>query len=237
MLAIQEGQYIFPVYIEEDDDIIEIYIGNTKRKKTPCIRITLFNSCDAILQDLIFFPHCSVSKRRLQKGDGSVVFMLKCVLKWLVSKYDFIENIEFTDKSRFEDKDVKIYLAEKCVLTEGKTWYMKHFGAKPSSAISRMAYEVYRKVFDKNKKTIAKLDKSIWIESNIEQLYSKFPSINGKRLSGTTWQIAKKTIDKYDVHPIEVQIGGGVKACKNLKDKCRSYNQFVLPKKVFVEDL
>lgn len=31
MLAIQEGQYIFPVYIEENDDIIEIYIGNTKR--------------------------------------------------------------------------------------------------------------------------------------------------------------------------------------------------------------
>lgn len=238
MLAIQEGHYTFPVYIEEDDDIIDIYIGNAKRKKAPCIRITLFRSSYAILQDLIFFPHCSISEKQLQKGDGSVIVMLKAVLKWLIRKYNFIHNIEFTDKSRFNTKDgTTVYLAEKCVLIEGQTWYMKHFGAEPSSGISRAMYNVYKKVHDKNKEEIAKLDKTVWIEDNLEQLYSKFPSINGKRLSGTTWNITRTTVENYNVNPIEVQIGGGPKTCENLKQVCLSRHEFVLPRKVYLLNL
>ena len=233
MLAIQEGQYTFPMYIEEDDDIIDIYVGNAKRRNAPYIRISIFKPSDVVLQDLTFFPHCSISEKLLQKGDGSVSIMLKAVLKWLVTKYDFMQDIEFTDNSKFKTNNGTVYLAEKCVLIEGQTWYMKHFGAIPSSSSAKIALKSYMNLHEKYKNEIVNLDKDLWLQDNLEVLYSKFPSINGKRISGTTWKIAKNTINQYNVNPIEVQIGGGHKACSNLKKLYLENMSYDLPRTLY----
>lgn len=209
MLAIREGKYTFPLYIEEEDNVIDIYIGNATRSKVPCIRIWMYNKTDIILEDLVYLPHCSVSEAQLQRGDASLAIMLQSVLKWLVNKYPFVKEIIFTDKSGFKSKEGLIMLAEKGVLTEGQTWYMKHFGAEPSEPKSNATFQLFKSVHEKYKDEILTLDKEIWLQNNLRMLYEKFPSINGKRLSGTTWKITKDTIESYDVNPVEVQIGGG----------------------------
>ena len=233
MLAIQEGQYTFPMYIEEEDDVLDIYIGNLKRRNAPCICISIFKPSDVVLQDLSFLPHCSISEKLLQKGDDSVVVMLKAVLKWLVTKYDFIQDIEFTDNSKFETRKGTAYLADKCVLIEGQTWYMKHFGAEASSSSAKIALKSYMNLHEKHKNEIVSLDKDIWLQENLEVLYTKFPSINGKRISGTTWKITKNTIKKYNVNPIEVQIGGERKACTNLKKNYLDNLSYDLPRQLY----
>lgn len=234
MLAIQQGQYTFPVYIEEDEDDINIYVGNAKRTKTPCIRIWIYNKSTVILEDLVFLPHCSVSEKHLQQGDGSVVIMLKSVLKWLISKYTSINEIEFVDESYFQTDNGRMRLAEKGVLTEGKTWYMKHFGSKPLTTITKASFERYKSIHDNNKDAIMTLDTDVWLEKNIEQLYSKFPTLNGKRMTGTAWKITKKTITKYDVHPIEVQVGGGKIEGENLKQLYLKHKRYDRPRRVFI---
>lgn len=234
MLSIQEGQYTFPMYIEEEDDNIYIYVGNAKKKKAPCIRIWIYKKQDAILEDLVYLPHCSVSEKQLQKGNGSVVIMLQSVLKWFINKYEFVQEVEFSDESYFKTKNGNILLAEKGVLTEGRTWYMKHFGAEPSTATAAAMYQSFKSVHDKHKKEILTLDKDIWLQSNLHVLYTTFPSINGKRISGTTWKIKKDTILNYKVNPVELQIEGGRQTGENLKKLYLDNKKYVLHKKVFV---
>jgi hypothetical protein len=234
MLSIHEGQYTFPMYIEEEGDDIYIYVGNAKRKKSPCIRILIYKKRDVILEDLVYLPHCSISEKHIQKGNGSVVIMLQSVLKWLIKKYIFVQNVEFSDESYVKTKNGNILLAEKGVLTEGQTWYMKHFGAEPCTATSEAMFQAYKRVYEKHKNDIMTLDEDIWLHSNQHVLYSTFPSINGKRISGTTWKIRKDTIMNYNVNPVELQIGAGIQTGKNLKKLYLDNKKYVLPDKVFV---
>lgn len=237
MLAIQEGQYTYPVYIEEEDNDINIYIGNAKRTKAPCIHIWIHKKSTAILEDLVFLPHCSASEKHLHRGDGSVVIMLKSVLKWLLNKYHFVNEIEFIDESCFHTRNGLIRLPEKGVLTEGKTWYMKHFDAEPLTSMSIASFERYRAVHDSHRVDIITLDKDIWLEKNLEVLYSKFPVLNGKKVTGTPWKITAKTIKTYDVNPIEVQIGGGQTRGEYLKHLYLKHKRYDRPRRVFLSNL
>lgn len=228
MLAIQEGQYKFFVYIEEDDDITDIYVGNVEMRNAPCIHILLYKKQDVILDDLVYLPHCTVSE------NGAVVIMLQSVLKWIINKYNFVEDVEFSDESNLKTEKGNILLAEKGVLTEGQTWYMKHFGAEPSTRISVATFQTYKSVHDKHKIEIMTLDKDIWLQSNLHVLYSTFPRINGKRISGTDWKIKKDTIMNYNVNPVELQICGGRQTGENLKKLYLDNKKYILHERVFV---
>lgn len=234
MLAIQEGQYTYPVYIEEEEDNIFIYVGNAKRTMSPCICISIYKKRYVVLQDLIYLPHCSVCNKRIKKGDDSVVMMLQSVLKWLIRKYDFVKYIQLTDKSTFTTEFGEIRLAEKGMLTEGKTWYMKHFGAIPTSGEAIAAFANFKSTYKKYKDELSVLDDKAWLYENIRELYTKYPLIKNQVLYGTTWKISRKTIETYDVNPVDIQIGGGRNTGLKLKQLYDDNVQHVFTKRIFI---
>ena len=233
MPAIQEGEHIFPVSIDEGEDEIDIFVGNANRRKSPCIHISIYSGRDVLLQDLVFFSHCSASNKAMVSGDGSLVVMLKAVLKWLVHKYAFITRIEFMDKSYYQTLKGRVMLPEKMMLTEGRTWYMKHFGAEPLSPEAVNVCKKYKAVFDEHRDEIRKLPTDAWYYENLEKIIQQYPSLNGKMISTTTWCISRKTIEKYNVAPKEVQAGGGDgKSLKRLYLKHKSYS---FPLRIYVK--
>jgi hypothetical protein len=232
MLAIQEGEYTFPVYIEEDENNVEIFVGSSDRRRLPCVHISLYGS-NAVLQDLVFLSHCSTNRLLLQ-GDGSLVIMLKSVLKWLCRKYPFVKYIEFMDKSYYNTQKGRIMLPEKMVLTEGKTWYMKHFGAEPHSPEAINAYKKYKTVYDTQVNVMKDKNSNAWTYENLQNIIDDFPVLNGKMISTTTWKIPKKTIQEYNVNPTESQMGGRIHHQLSIKQLYLRHKTYDFPWRIYV---
>lgn len=234
MLAIQQGQYTFPVYIEEDGDDIEIYIGKASNNKYPCIHVSIYKRQYVVLQDLVYLPHCIVSRTNLEKRNGSVVIMLKAVLKWLIKHYDFVRHVVFTDNSYFDSRLGQLLLPERMMLTEGQTWYMKHFGAKPGNIETKSIYKRYKQVYNVFKDDFVNVQDETWLYKNLVNLFTKYPPIKNKIITGTTWKISRKTIDNYDVNPVEVQVGGGKIEGETLKQLYLKHKRYDRPRRVFI---
>lgn len=225
MLGLLCGDYIFPVDIQIDDVFgdTEIFIGNPKCKPSPCIHISVTkDQKKAVLQDLVFFTTCSISEK-LKKGDGSLVLMVKCSLKWLFDKYPELKRIEFMDKSYFESKDGKIMLPEKMVVKEGMTWYQKHFGAKPLTEQAKLAYNKYKSLYNAN----ITLDNSLFLYQNMGKLVQMYPMLKNQTISSSTWYISRKVIYGYPDVYSETNFGGAI---TDMKRKCAKYKSQLLLK-------
>lgn len=226
MLAIQEGEFVFPIYIEEDGDNVEIFIGTSSRRRMPCIHISLYGH-SAVLQDLVF------AKRLMSKGNSSIVVMLKAVLKWFFTKYPFVQYIEFMDKSYYNTDKGRMMLSEKMVLTEGRTWYMKHFGSEPHSPEALNAYKKYKSVYVRQGNAMKHYNSSVYTYQNLQKIIDTYPVLNGNMISTTSWKINKQTIQEYDVNPIESQTGGG-KHKISLKQLYLKHKSYDFPWRIYV---
>ena len=176
---------IFPVEIspaEYSPDLVDVYIGNLSGR--PCIHITVdkSNVKTVTLQTLYYFRECSKDTR-----------MLKGVLKWIVDEYD-VQRVEFTDTS-----GQSLMLPEMMVLTQGQTWYQKHFGAIPGSDFTKSTLKAYLAVRKAFPDDFESLPLSSWEETNIAKTLEKYALLRDKCMTGTTWTITRATIEDYDV--------------------------------------
>ena len=180
----------------EEDNEIAVYVG--QQRKPPCIIITFQRGKKvAILQGLSFFSHCNInSDKRFLQRSGAVELMLKVTLQWLVSEYD-ITRVTFSDKSHSTQGYM---LPEKMILTEGKTWYQKHFDAKPDSELTKMSLKAYLRLYNDNKAHFISLPNDAWVMPAIKETLKEFQdTLKKQQLSGTVWQITRKVIESYNI--------------------------------------
>jgi hypothetical protein len=177
---------------------IEFYFGNPQCKPRPCIHITLEPQ-----DPIAIINTCSISEKSFNRGTGAMVIFIKTVLKWMIKEYPFIQTFSFTDESYFKTKDGTYLLPEKMLLTEGKTWYQKHFNATPSVRTLRI-YNSYLLEHQRNGDIFKNLPKNAWLESQLAETLKSYSTLAYKTLSGTEWYISRDMIESYDTPPFEL---------------------------------
>lgn len=190
-----------------------ILIGNPNCKPRGCVEISVYgNDTTARLQNVKYYATCSTA-RQFQKNEGAMQVLLKIALKWLIRNYPHINKVTFTDESYYNlDNGQVLMLPEKLYLTEGHTWYSKHFGAKPSTR-TRLVLKLFARAYKDGKQHFNTLPLDSWTEENAAKTLSVYPALYGKQISGTEWYITRETIASYDVgDPVWNQQGGGVSA-------------------------
>lgn len=205
-------RYRFPVEIMEYDfdDTIDILIGNPSCKPKACIEMSVTKETEdtskypsiseAVLQQIHYFDSCSVSEKKFTKGSKDMDMLVKAALKWLIQKYPYVEKVSLSDKSYFQERDGSpiVLLPEKMYLTEGHTWYQKHFGAQPSDETMRILKR-YQYVYENFHHLLKQLPLSAWYEKELSKTLSDFTFLKNRQLSGSSWYITKETINEYDI--------------------------------------
>lgn len=203
--------YVFDGIIEKiDDDILYIYIGNTKRRQKACIFIEIsIDDKYAILHNLEYFSNCDLNNR-LHDGAGTKI-MAKTALKFVIDNYNYIKHIDLFDKG----KKNGINITPKRLLLGQKGWYEEYFGAKPNikdnktKSVMRSISKL--KLTEKDRKIMEKRD---W--GTDEEVSDTCRELRLPLVIGTSWRIDRKTIMNYNIkYEIrKVQKGGG-----EIKDK------------------
>jgi hypothetical protein len=215
-MFLRVDDYVFPIVRVEYDwtPYIEYYFGNPSCKPKPCIHITIEqNDPLAIINTIDFYKSCSISEKAFNRGTGAMVLFVKTVLKWLIKEYPDIQTFSLTDESYYKTNGGAYLLPEKMLLTEGKTWYQKHFGAIPSSRTEKL-YNSYLLEYQKHEEVFKQLPNTAWLESNLAKTIQPYQTLYLKSISGTEWFIHRNTIESYDIPPFEfiktLQKGGNI---------------------------
>ena len=197
------GEYKFEVVINDlEDGVMEIYIGSASR---PCVIFLVFNNETIILQDLMYHSKCSSGKPFVRRS-GATQIMVKGALQWLCDMYPKVKAVDLTDKMKYEG----VIVPERMFLTEGQTWYQKHFQALPETKTTAILY-FYKRVYEKHKQDLLELPLDAWKVKNIKDTLSQFPSLYMKQITGTGWYIPRNTIIAYDIPKYEIRMEGGSK--------------------------
>jgi hypothetical protein len=202
------GEYKFPIEIiknEWEPGDVHIHVGNPSNRPKPCVVITVYDEEIAILQEVSYYGTCSISGTRFERGSGGMHILVKGVLQWLMGRYPQLKEVKLTDKTFYQD----IMLPEKLALTEGTTWYVKHFGAVPDGLDTMRRFHAYQQVHQTMGDSMRTLPPNTWTTANMRELLSQLPGIHGRTLSGTTWRISKETIKTYDIPPVTTSLTGG----------------------------
>lgn len=213
--------YRFPIYITETewDDYIDICIGNLSCKPKPCIHITVEkNHPEAGINAIQFYESCSISTRSFKRGSGAMVLFVKTALKWLFQAYPYLHVIHLQDDSYYEDTTSKTItmLPEKMVLTEGKTWYEKHFNALPSKK-TQMVLELYKYIHRQHSKELKRLPESAWYETTLANTLKPYSCLEYKKLSGAEWSIPRNIIEDYECPAFHLSEGGSLQSQSTLR--------------------
>jgi hypothetical protein len=207
--------YVFPMSVvkQRSSPYIEYYFGNPSCKPKPCIHMTIEKDDPIVVINTIdFYKTCSISEKEFNRGTGAMVLFVKTVLKWLIKKYPFIQTFSLTDESYYKTTRGTYLLPEKLLLTEGQTWYQKHFGAIPSSRTEKL-YNSYVLEHRTHADVFKHLPHTAWLESKLAETLQPYPSLYLKSISGTEWFIHRDTIQSYDLPPFvfkkKLQDGGG----------------------------
>jgi hypothetical protein len=212
--------YKFPVNLIEnswDSDVV-LQVGNPHCRPKPCLQVTFDpNGWLAGIDILAYHTTCSVSKRRFERGSGAIVLMVKAALQWLMRTYPKLCRVVLADESYFTYHEDVYLLPEKMILTEGQTWYQKHFGAVPDKGGTHKIVAKYQRVYEKHGEEVRKLPDSAWLSKNIEATLKKFPELENIHLSGRQWSIHRKTIEAYDIPIVTLHMDGGGRSGAGLK--------------------
>jgi hypothetical protein len=146
----------------------ECSLYKKNKKDNYCVDINLYfkdNIIKAEVSQLKYDKECSIQKT-LEKGIGTQNMFLTMLA--LISKmYPDIESFQFKDFSEKTcDNGANIHLGYFSLITSGKTWYEKNFGAILQNPIIRKIYYEDKNKF--NKKDIIGVDISE-ILSNINK--------------------------------------------------------------------
>ena len=146
----------------------ECSLYKKNKKDNYCVDINLYfkdNIIKAEVSQLKYDKECSIQKT-LEKGIGTQNMFLTMLA--LISKmYPDIESFQFKDFSEKTcDNGANIHLGYFSLITSGKTWYEKNFGAILQNPIIRKIYYEDKNKF--NKKDIIGIDISE-ILSNINK--------------------------------------------------------------------
>ena len=180
-LEVNDYQFIVDVYKDSDREI-EIYVGYANK---PCIFIIIDEDSDI-----------GIVLEILEYNDETQI-MIKSALQWLFDTYANLKSISFMDKSK--SKEDNVYLAEKMVLTEGKTWYQKYVQAEPDGKLTEILHKIYYSVFEKHRDDLRKLPIDVWKPDMIKETLSKYHILEYKQITGTSWIIHRKTIMNYNM--------------------------------------
>ena len=143
-----------------------IHFGHIDTNRV-CIEIHVYNKqMYAELSKIKYDKGCSVQKT-LEKGKGTQN-MLKVALSLVSQLYQEIKYFTFRDYSEKEcDNAANIHLGYFSLITSGKTWYEKNFGAIIKDEIFR---DLYKKDLDKlNHKEIDIEISDILIKNKVKQ--------------------------------------------------------------------
>lgn len=214
--------YKFPMIIHKYDfeEDITVQVGNPKCKPKPCLQITL-NPSEYLagIDTMRFYTTCSISEKAFQRGTGATHIMVKATLKLLIEKYPSLKVFALADKSYFDTEDGNtLMLPEKMALTEGVTWYEKHFQAVPDDATS-LVLKKYKRAYAKYGDMFRKLPLDAWYSQNIQETLRKAgPMLENVQLSGMQWFIHRDVIQKYDVPDFKVVMEGGGSGIKRFEE-------------------
>ena len=146
----------------------ECSLYKKNKKDNYCVDINLYfkdNLIKAEVSQLKYDKECSIQKT-LEKGIGTQNMFLT-ILALISKMYPNIESYQFKDFSEKTcDNGANIHLGYFSLITSGKTWYEKNFGAILQNPIIRKIYYEDKNKF--NKKDIIGIDISE-ILSNINK--------------------------------------------------------------------
>ncbi len=205
------------------DPNITVYVGNPNHKSEPCIIISLdANDDEAILQEFEKFSTSDTAE------------MLQATLKWLMQTYPHIQKVSLTDKSYIPVSDVySLPLPEYYLLAHGETMYQARYGAVPDPSMKRtpkflQSYQYFRNLdvaqtplapyTNQGHKKVYQVIAEIFRQHihTTEDVQKLMKRIHLPPITGTLWQISRKTIESYAVDPrIEPTQSGG-KFLKNV---------------------
>lgn len=210
-LLVSDG-YRFPLIEQRYDfepGLVDIWIGNPKCKPKPCINISAFEEKDAILNDIAFYPTCSISEKTFLRRSNAMKHLVMASLRWLIDAFPAVDEVQLTDKSYFGNGDQIVMLPEKMVLCEGATWYQKHLFAEPAD-LTRITLKRYVALHKRFGNEFRALPIEAWYETNISNTLKKYDGFLARtQLSGSVWKVSKETILSYPIStPILVQEGG-----------------------------
>jgi len=212
MLFMEADGYRFPMVLQQYDfepDLVDIWIGNPNCKPKPCLNISVFKGKEAVINDLAFYRTCSVSEKTFTRSSSAMKHLIMAALRWLLSEYPEVAEVQLTDKSYFGEDGRVVLLPEKMVLCEGATWYQKHFGAEPVD-ITQITYKRYLALHKRFGDRFKSLPIEAWYETNIAETLKEYDDFLARtQLTGSVWKITKAVIMSYPVSEPKVTQGGG----------------------------
>ena len=125
---------------EVEEKWAKIRVGSSRRY-IPCVVLTLdlTGSISSELQDFEFDKRCADANDLLHGRDGTVT-MLLTALEFMYQIFPSVVETEFSDKSVIQGVRYgggSVSLADYYLLKSGKTWYETHFGAIPTTRLTK----------------------------------------------------------------------------------------------------
>lgn len=125
---------------EVEENWAKIRVGSSRRY-IPCVVLTvdLSGSISSELQDFEFDRRCADANDLLHGRDGTVT-MLLTALEVMYQIFPSVVETELSDKSIIQGVRYgggSVSLADYYLLKSGKTWYETHFGAIPTTRLTK----------------------------------------------------------------------------------------------------
>ena len=189
-ICLQSDPYTFHIQIQIQafEDTILVSVGG-EDIMTPCMQIILEEGI-AHINDVIFRNTCT-SSGNLVQGEGGMKHMIRVVLRWLIEAHPEIKKVTLIDRSAY----MNVPLGEMKLLTEGQTWYQKHFGAKPASDHGKQTLKRYRDVFHKYAADFTGIPIATWKDR--EKVTSLLKKYHLSYATGLEYRIPLRTIQTY----------------------------------------
>lgn len=197
--------YVFPMEVRKEEwaDETTVLIADPSCKSKACIILMIDDSSTASLQLVHYYPSCNISKKYFEKRSGAMQLLIKSSLYWLMQTYTHVKRVTFSDDSYLEFNGDTYMLPEKMFLTEGTTWYAKHFSAKPTKK-TKIIVKRFQRAYDEFGNTFRQLPMKSWKKKYFKSTIEQVPYLLGFQLSGSEWYIARKTIESYNVLDVKV---------------------------------
>jgi hypothetical protein len=207
----------------EDEDYMELKVVSRIKQPYPCMHLWVplptYKSTRVLLELLNYYPFCSVEKKSLEKGIGTIQ-MVQLVLCYLFKQRTYLTAVDLSDETfiSIAGNASRPLIVSRRLLTGRPSWYEEHLGAIPKGTSTRDLLVYLRTpVFQERMRVLLqKYPESSsplwWVPENIYKLTMdlRSPFVQPSKLLGTTWEITADTIRAYKVqYQREEHTGGG----------------------------
>lgn len=196
-------KYAFPLSTRTlEPGVTQILVGNPRHRPRPCVEILVSRKTTAVLEGVMYASTCSTVP--LQPSTGTVE-MVKAALKYVCNTYPHVKRFELADETHVRTPSGMQYITPRRLLSGKPGYFQEHFGAEPSATTRSLLRDLHRP------EPTAPVDASY--DAICDR--TKAMGLRSGCLFGTTWTIARATVDAYDINPTVATTGGGRTASRH----------------------